>query len=427
MLHIGIICPTSSGCLNPMTTLGRELQRRGHRVSVISVPDGRAKALTAGLGHIPIGVKEFPVGSIPHLLAELGRRSDLEGVRFSIELFCQAAETFWRDAPQAIMESGVEALLLDQTSFGAETLAEKLRLPYISVCLAPPLHTEPDIPPPFTTWPYSPTMIGRARNRLGEALQSQVVQPLARRINAQRRAWNLAPLRQIIDLTHWPPLAEITQLPASLDFPRTQLPPWFHYTGPFYDDRSGDPIEFPFERLTGKPLIYASLGTVLNRPDVFRMMAAACETLEAQLVISLGSKDQAVLPDYPGSPLVVRYAPQVELIKRAALVITHAGLNTTLEALSHGVPLVAIPITNDQPGVAARVVYTGVGECLPLSRLTTTRLRDTVQRVLTQPRYRDRARQLQAEIKQAQGVTRAVDIIEQAFTTREPVLALNRT
>jgi MGT family glycosyltransferase len=255
-----------------------------------------------------------------------------------------------------------------------------------------------------------------------------MVQPLAERINAQRQAWNLTPMRRIIDLTHWPPLAEITQLPRSLDFPRVQLPAWFHYTGPFHDDQSGDPVEFPFERLTGQPLVYASLGTVQNRLHyIFRMMAAACETLDAQLVISLGAKDQAVLPDYPGSPIVVRYAPQVELIKRAALVITHAGLNTTLEALSHGVPLVAIPITNDQPGIAARLVYAGVGECLPLSRLTTMRLRAAVQRVLTQPRYRDRARQLQAEIKQAQGVTRAGDIIEQAFATREPVLALNQT
>jgi len=410
-----------------MTTLGRELQRRGNHVSVISVLDGQAKALAAGLGHIPLSVSEFPLGSIPRLVAELGRRSDLDGVRFGIELFCQAAESFWRDAPQAITESGVEALLLDQTSFGAETVAEKLRLPYISVCNALPLHTEPDIPPPFTTWSYSRTLFGRMRNWFGEALQGQMVQPLAKRINAQRQAWNLAPLRKIIDLTRWPPLAEITQLPAGLDFPRAQLPERFRYTGPFHDNQSGDPVEFPFERLTGKPLIYASLGTVQNRlHHVFRMMAAACETLDAQLVISLGSKDQTTLTDYPGSPLVVRYAPQVELIKRAALVITHAGLNTTLEALSHGVPLVAVPITNDQPGVAARVVYAGVGECLPLSRLTPVRLRSAVQRVLNQPHYRGRARQLQTEIKQAQGVTRAVDIIEQAFATCEPVLALNQ-
>ena len=71
-------------------------------------------------------------------------------------------------------------------------------------------------------------------------------------------------------------------------------------------------------------------------------------------VISLGGGlDPVRLGQLPGDPIVVSYAPQLEVVKRAALVITHAGLNTVLESLAEGVPLVAIPLGNDQPGVAA--------------------------------------------------------------------------
>jgi len=63
------------------------------------------------------------------------------------------------------------------------------------------------------------------------------------------------------------------------------------------------------------------------------------------------------LPSLPGWPLVVEVAPPLELLPRAALTITHADLNTVLEALSCGGPMVAIPIANDQSGVAARLAW----------------------------------------------------------------------
>jgi UDP:flavonoid glycosyltransferase YjiC (YdhE family) len=59
--------------------------------------------------------------------------------------------------------------------------------------------------------------------------------------------------------------------------------------------------------------------------------------------------------------IFVRKAPQVELLKRATLFITHAGMNSTLEALQLGVPMVAILIGNDQPGVAPRIQYHQLG------------------------------------------------------------------
>ena len=77
MSHLGLVCPELSGHLNPMTTLGRELQRRGHRVTVVARPDARRKAEAAGLGFAPIGEREFPVGSMQATSAELGKLSGI--------------------------------------------------------------------------------------------------------------------------------------------------------------------------------------------------------------------------------------------------------------------------------------------------------------------------------------------------------------
>lgn len=183
-------------------------------------------------------------------------------------------------------------------------------------------------------------------------------------------------------------------------------------------------MPFPWEKLTGQPLIYASLGTVLGRfKGIFQQIAAACAGLDAQLVISLGgSATPEALPNLPGAPRVVGYAPQLELLQRAALTITHAGMNTTLESLSNGVPLVAIPIANDQPGVAARVAWTGAGVRVPLKGLRVPQLRQAIVQVLTHDSYRKQALRLQAAIQRAGGVDRAVQIIMQAVSTGKPVL-----
>jgi MGT family glycosyltransferase len=198
-----------------------------------------------------------------------------------------------------------------------------------------------------------------------------------------------------------------------------------HFTGPWVNPASREPTAFPWERLTGQPLIYASLGTLQNRLlGTFQTIAAACEGLDAQLVIALGGGGPpASLAHLPGSPLVVGFAPQLELLRRATLTITHAGMNTTLESLAQGVPLVALPITNDQPAVAARIAWTGTGEVVPWERLSVDRLRRAIAQVLTQESYRHQACLQQAAIQRAGGVKTAADVVERAIATGQPVLA----
>jgi NAD(P)-dependent dehydrogenase (short-subunit alcohol dehydrogenase family) len=86
---------------------------------------------------------------------------------------------------------------------------------------------------------------------------------------------------------------------------------------------------------------------------------------------------------------------------------SHGGLNTALESLARGVPMVVLPVAYDQPGVGARVEWSGVGRSIPVGRLTVDRLRDAVRTVLGDPVYRERAGQLRTSIEAADGLNRA--------------------
>ena len=85
--------------------------------------------------------------------------------------------------------------------------------------------------------------------------------------------------------------------------------------------------------------------------------------------------------------------------------------------------MVAIPVANDQPGVAARIAYTGVGEMVSLKKLSVPKLRSAIGKVLTQESYKQRAMEMQEAIGRSGGVKRAADIIEQTVLTGKPVLA----
>jgi MGT family glycosyltransferase len=213
-------------------------------------------------------------------------------------------------------------------------------------------------------------------------------------------------------------LAVITQTPREFDFPVSPWPGQFHYTGPFHDGEGREQVPFPSVRLTGEPLIYASMGTLVNGLDhVFRSILEAAAALpETQLVLSLGNNlNLHDLGPMPSNAIIVRRAPQIELLKRAALCITHAGVNTTLESLAQGVPMVAIPIGFDQPGIAVRIAYHGVGEFVEVGDLTTQRLSELVRMVLKNPAYRHKALYFQKVIAETRGLDLAADVIERAL------------
>ena len=413
MTHFGMFCPPATGHLDPVGALGRELQARGHRVTVFQVADVEKKVRGELLDFCPVGKEAYPIGSLPEYLEELGRQEGWAGVRYSIECGGRLAELMCRELPTAIKKAGIDVILVDQNEPAAGTVAEHLGIPFITLCTSLPLNREASIPPPFTLWPYSTNVLSRARNTLAYLLLDRLLIPITRVLNDYRRRWHLAPLKGPDD--SFSERSQLAQMIEDFDFPKRSRIPNFYYLGPFCTE-SRQSVPFPWERLDGRPLLYASLGTLQNRQAyVFRAIAEACAPLQVQLVLSFGHKDFMGL-DLPGRPIMVDYAPQLELLAKAHAVITHAGTNTAMGALRYGLPMVAIPITNDQPGTAARLQRTGAGEAIELSQLTSKRLKYALERILTQPSYRQEAQRLRGSIERAGGVRKAADIIESHAT-----------
>ncbi len=425
MTHFGAISPTGSHLL-PLFILSRELQQRGHRVTFINILEARERVLDASFEFRVIGAAERPMGAEAAILAHRGTLSGIDVFKDTLRTATQDMQIILQEAPQIIRSAGIECLLVDQCSPVGGTVADFLNIPFISLCAALPLNLEIDIPPIFTTWQYKPTWDGRLRNQAGYMLSNFLTKSIRKLTAEYRQKWELPSHSHRND--KYSKLAQLSQQPTEFEFPRANLPPHFHFTGPYHSSIGRKNISFPWDRLTGQPLIYASMGTIQNRLlGTFQTIAEACESLDAQLVIALGGGSAPEsLPALPGSPLVVGFAPQLELLQRATLTITHAGMNTTLESLSNGMPMVAIPIANDQPGVAARIAWTGTGEVVPLKRLSVFRLRSSIERVLTQDSYKKNALRLQKAIKQTGGVKRAADIIEQVVATGKPVLQQSR-
>jgi zeaxanthin glucosyltransferase len=407
-----------SGHLNPMTALARRLQSRGHEIVVIGVPDAEPFAHSAGLGFVAFGEKEFPLGSAAKLWGKVAKRQGLDVVRYSTqEQLPELIRLGLEYLPMKLRETGAEAVVLDTICFFHELAPMSLGMPYVHIWNVLHVDFSGLTPMCFFSLPHDTTPEGLGRNaevlHQAEPLFAPMIaaaMPYAKKMGLEIDWSN--PGSTVSKL------AVVTQTPREFDFPGAPWPPQFHYAGPFHDDEGREPVAFPWEKLSGAPLIYGSLGTLVNGlHHVYRAILEAVEKLpETQVVLSVGKNiELEELGPIPSNVIAVRSAPQIELLKRATLAITHAGLNTALESLGQGVPMVAIPIGYDQPGVAARIAHHGVGEFVEVDDLTAGGLRELIRKVSENPSYRERACYFRDVIARTRGLDVAADVIEQAL------------
>jgi MGT family glycosyltransferase len=184
------------------------------------------------------------------------------------------------------------------------------------------------------------------------------------------------------------------------------------FVGPSMVDRQEE-LDFPFAELENNKVLYISFGTVVNENiDFYKTCFNAFADFEGKVILSVGTRvDIHSLGDIPENFIVKPYVPQLEVLKKVDLFITHGGMNSTSEALYNNVPLIVIPQTSDQPLVAGRVAELGAGLPIFTQPVQPEQLRAMAETVLADQSFRKNSAQIGESFKEAGGYKRAVDEI----------------
>ena len=151
--------------------------------------------------------------------------------------------------------------------------------------------------------------------------------------------------------------------------------------------------------LPDRPTVYVTLGTVHNDLSVFRVLLDALAPLDLNVVVTIGrDNDPRALEPVPPNAVVERYVAQSFLLGLAAVVVSHGGSGSTLATLAAGLPSLLVPQGADQFENADQCADLGVGIVLLPGEVTPEAVRASVEHLLAESSYRERARAMATEI-----------------------------
>ena len=423
MAHFGVVTPAFYSHVNAMEALSVALIERGHRVTFLHRPDAAAFLKDRRIAFHALGIDLYPPGSLAASLKLAANPGSIMGLRRVIQDMAQTTAMFCRELPGALQQLQVDCVLADQMEAGAGLAAETLGMPFVSVACALPVNREPGIP-----LPVMPFAAGQEERSLrlcegSTKVYDWLMTPHRNAIAAGAMQLGLSPRDGLHDCLS--PLLQLSQTVDGFDFARFQLPAHFHHVGPLRTasatgpgpDTSGAPDLTLVSR--DRPFIFASLGTLQGeRFALFRRIARACRRLDAQLLVAhCGGLDarQCDALSAAGATWVCAFADQQAVLARADAVVSHAGLNTAMDAIAAHTPILALPIAFDQPGVAARIKHAGVGLQASSRWASPGKLAAQLRRLLDEPEFVQRGAGLAASIRAAGGAARAADLVEAAL------------
>lgn len=374
------------GYINPTLPVVADLVRRGHRVTYHTFPAFAAEIESAGAhvqlytsGDVPIPDPPIPLALVEELarislIILPGLLSDLRGIK--PDIIVHGAACPWGGV--AARELGVPAAAMYTTFAFNKQVPSPTALSRGLLAAAGAY--------PNTAWNYV-----RARWALLRGYQSRGL-PLVDLMNVAE------PLNLVFTTKSFQPGADA--------FDRS-----YRFVGASVGSRPADPA-FEALRLVD-PVLYASLGTVFDGgPKLLRTFSNALAPLGGTVIVSTGNTDPAELGALPGNVIARRSVPQLQVLERAALFVTHGGMNSVNEAMRAGVPTLLVPQGADQPLVAQRVVELGAGLALDKDEATGETVNSLARRLLGEPLFREAAARQRAAQEQAGGANRAADELE---------------
>ena len=174
------------------------------------------------------------------------------------------------------------------------------------------------------------------------------------------------------------------------------------------------PVAYPPDKDHERPLLFISMGTVLNeKPDFYKTCIRALAEEPVDVLISCGKAvDPESLGKLPDNIRVEPYVNQTEVLAKANVFLTHCGMNSVSESLYMAAPMVLFPQTKEQRAVARRAFEMGAG--VELKGDSPEEIRAAVLTVLKNPQYARAAVQCSRDFREAPGPKGAAEFIETA-------------
>ena len=353
------------GHLNPMMGPLLELRRRGAEVHVRTLASQVEAVRAAGLECEPL---DPAIEAIPH--GDYDARHQIEAGLRSFQTFTARAPLDRADFEAALAATEPDLALVDVTTLGAKSLAERLGLRWAE---SRPFLLEDPAPgvPPFG---LGLQPLGGLPGRLRDGALNLFSRGFDRRarlpaLNAGRRAAGLPPLAPGDERHRAPLTLYFTATPFEYERP---LPPGVRMVGPGEWDTAADgaEVEVPEDE---RPLALVACSSEFQDDGAIAAAALAGLRDRWRLVLTTAGVDPATLGD-PGDALVARFLPHRPLLREADVVVCHGGMGVTQKALAAGVPVCVVPWGRDQLEVAAHVVAAGAGTRVSRRRLNPQRL-----------------------------------------------------
>lgn len=386
MARIAFFCIPAHGHTNPTLGVVKELTGRGHRVRYYSYEPFREKIQAAGAEFIPCDAFDAELRLTKEEAARLGADLALS-TRVLVETTLALDEALLAQMAQW----KPDCIVADSMAVWGKAAAMKLGIPFVSST---------------TTFAFNQHSAKILKQGPGQLVSMLLAMPKINRQIKRLRAKGY-PVKSILDIISNDDRTDTIVYTSPQFQPCAEtFPDKYAFVGP-----SVRPARERVEK-TRETLVYISMGTVNNHMvPLYRACVAALEGTGWQGILSVGEQtDLTDFGDLPENVAVYPSVDQMAVLEKADVFLSHCGMNSASESLYWGVPLVMLPRTSEQGGVAVRIAQLGAG--LHLKATTPHAIRAALETVLTDPQYRENAAGIAAGFRACPGARGAADKIE---------------
>ncbi|WP_406621714.1 macrolide family glycosyltransferase [Bacillus atrophaeus] len=387
--HITIINIPAYGHVNPTLALVEKLCEKGHRVTYATTEEFAPAVQQAGARPL---LYETTISVDPQQIKELMEKNEtpLMFLKESLGILPQLEELYKEDQPDLIV--------YDFIALAGKLLADKLQVPAVRLC---------------SSYAQNESF------QMGTEEMLKQVKEAEAEFQAFLEQENLPAVS--FEQLAIPEAFNIVFMPRSFQIKNETFDDRFCFIGPSLGKRS-EQERLLLKEKGDRPLMLISLGTAFNAwPEFYQMCMEAFGGAKWHVIMSVGkSIEPDSLGDIPDNFTVRQSVPQLDVLEEADVFISHGGMNSTMEAMNEGVPLVVIPQMHEQELTAQRVEELGLGIYLPKEEVSVPRLQQAIGNIFSDKEIHSRVKDMQKDVKEAGGAEQGAAEIE-AFMKKSVV------